>query len=133
MSWLALIFALEAGFWSQNELLYIEPTLDTLDASYRISSPYVMLETELEFFRLVRFGGNATIYIADVAGWQYSPYDSRYAFWAKLKWNFIELGFEHVCYHPVLARDRIDLGFLYGGSDRMFIRFDGVMHGKPKS
>lgn len=133
MSWLALIFALEAGFYSENMLLYNEPTLDVLSASYRISSPYVELETELEFFRLVRLGGSATIYVADVAGWQYSPYDSRFAAWAKLKWEFLEIGFEHVCYHPVLAQDRIDLGFLYGGSDRMFIRFEGMMRGKPKS
>jgi hypothetical protein len=125
MSWLAFIFVLEAGFQFQDVLLYEQPTFDELTASYAIESAYVAPEAGVELFDFLQVGGKTLIYMADTEGWQYAPFDSRYNFWARARWKFLELGREHECYHPILTARRPDLGFLYGGGDRVYLRPEG--------
>jgi hypothetical protein len=125
MTWLVFIFALEAGFQSQDVLLYERPTFEELTAGYAIESPYVALEAGAEFFGFLQIGGKALIYMADTTGWQYAPFDSRYTAWAKIRWRFLEIGAEHECFHPQLSESRPDVGFLYGGGNRFYLRLEG--------
>ncbi len=126
MTWLAFIFALEAGLQSSSELLYTAPGWDggSLQAGYQIESPYVQLEAAGELFEVLRVGGLAQIYFADTLSWQYAPYDARFVFFVQLSYAGFTLGWQHLCIHPLQSDERPDVGFLFGGGNRLFFRYE---------
>jgi hypothetical protein len=126
MTWLAFIFALEAGFQSSSELLFTVPDFDptSLQAGYQLQSPYVTLEAAGELFDFLRVGGSAQIFFADTIGWQYAPYDARFVFFLQASLYGFTLHYQHLCIHPLQSEGRPDLGFLFGGSDRISLRYE---------
>lgn len=137
MTWLAFFFALEMGFQSRSELLYNDPdwTSETVAAGYQIDSPYVLLQAEVIFFDFVAFGGWAQIYFADTESWMYAPYDGRFVFYfrgdVKLSRGLLlVLGWGHECIHPSLSMNRPDLGFLFGGGNKIYARIEAKVGGK---
>jgi hypothetical protein len=126
MNVLALIFALEAGFHSYGELMYTAPDWDggSLQAGYQIESPYVQLEAAGELFEILRVGGLAQIYFADTSSWMYAPYDARFVFFVQASFCGFTVGWSHLCIHPVQSGERPDVGFLFGGGNRLFLRYE---------
>lgn len=127
MTWLAFLFALEAGFQSQSVLLYTAPDWDpaSLQAGYQIDSPYIQLEASGELFGFLRLGGSSQVYFADTAGWQYAPFDARFRFFFQARFYGFTVGWEHECFHPQESPNRPDVGFLFGGGDRIYVRYEG--------
>ncbi len=126
MSWLAFIFALEAGFQAQSELMFTAPGWDggSIQAGYQIESPYVQVEAAVELFRFLQVGGSARVYFADTAGWEYAPFDARFPFFIKASLYGFTAGWEHLCIHPLQSPGRPDVGFLFGGGDRVYLRYE---------
>lgn len=127
MTWLAFIFALEAGFQSQSEILFTAPEWDaaSLSAGYQVDSPYVQLEAAGELFEFFRVGGAAKVFMADQNGWQYAPYDARFTFFFEGGFLGFTAGWEHLCIHPIESQGRPLAGWLYGGGDRIYLRYEG--------
>lgn len=130
MTWLAFVFALEAGFAQQQLVLFSVPALGPLDASYNTSSPYTTLEASVELLGFLDIGGGATIFMANTETYMYAPFDSRFAFHVKARHSFLTLGWEHECFHPILSGRRPAVGYLYGGGNRFFLRLEGKVGGK---
>ncbi len=126
MTWLAFIFALEAGFQSSSEFMFTAPGWDggSLQAGYQIESPYVQLEAAGELFEVLRVGGLAQIYFADTLNWQYAPYDARFIFFFQASAYGFTARWEHLCIHPLQSPSRPDVGFLFGGGDRISLRYE---------
>jgi hypothetical protein len=135
MTWLTFVFILEAGFQSQSELMYTEPNFDTLSAGYQIDSPYVLLGIEGIFFDFLALGGSAQIFVADTNSWMYAPYDTRFQFYLRGDFRIaprvlLTMGWEHECFHPALSWERPDVGFLYGGGDKIYARITASTKGE---
>ena len=133
MSWLAFIFALEVGFHAQSELMFTAPGWDggSLQAGYQIESPYVTLEAAGEIFDFLQVGGSAQIYFADTLGWQYAPYDARFIFFLQASFYGFTARWQHLCIHPLQTDGRPDVGFLLGGEDRISLRYEAKIRGRP--
>jgi len=131
MTWLAFIFALEAGFQSSDILMFTAPGFDagSLAAGYAIDSPYVQLEAAGELFDFLRVGGSAQIYMSDTDDWTYAPYDARFLFFFRATLAGFTMGFEHLCIHPLDSPGRPDFGWLYGGGNRMYLRYEAKIGG----
>jgi hypothetical protein len=123
---LAFIFALEAGFQSSNELLYTAPDWNegSLSAGYEMDSPYIQLEAAGELLDFFRVGGAAQIFMADTDNWQYAPYDARFTFYFQAHLAGFTAGWEHLCIHPIEAYGRPLIGWLYGGGDKLYLRYE---------
>lgn len=126
MTWLVFIFALEAGFQSTSELMFTAPGWDggSLQAGYQLESPYVQLEAAGELFDFLRVGGSAQVYFADTVSWQYAPYDARFVFFIRASLAGFTIGFSHLCIHPLQADGRPEVGFLLGGGNRIYLRYE---------
>ncbi len=126
MTWLAFIFALEAGFQSTSELMLTAPDFEpgSLQAGYQIESPYVQLEAAGELFGFLRIGCSIQIFFADTLGWQYAPYDARLPFFVEAKFYGFTVGWQHLCIHPLQSDERPDVGFLLGGGNRVYLRYE---------
>jgi hypothetical protein len=119
MNWIALVFALELGWMSQS--LHFE------GASYESASFYSELDGAVRIAGVLDVGGRVDTRFVDAAGYEFAPFDARYSVYTEVRWGGLSAGAEHTCIHPVMSGQRPDVGELYGGSDKIYVRFE---HGR---
>lgn len=124
MTWLIFIMALEAGIvpesgWVMREQSYVHP--DPL--------VYTQFEFEAEAWETLFVGGSIkTVAQKAEYGWTFAPNYDRYVFTAGVRAGQLELGWRHMCMHPVFAyigqrpRETVDLE---GAYDEFYIRIEG--------
>lgn len=125
MTWLALWFALQAGFMPNDLMVVYRPGIVSLDQQ----TEYVNLQGELRAFdnRVFLGGSIKTEMQQDGARANFMPESSTYLFTAGLRLGGVEIGYLHVCSHPVVPSYYL-LNPVIGydqGYDDFYIRFSG--------
>lgn len=126
MNWLVALFALEAGLVPQVSVWNVSadrPDIST-DTGY-----YTQLDAELLVAELLFVGGAVTTYVWSRNDGDYTviPSRSNYDFRTGIRYRGVEVGWRHMCAHPIAARwDQIDgdLGYEYS-HDQLYIRLSG--------
>lgn len=127
MTWLALAFALEVGFLPQAQLWNHQVSYKP----YLIedSSIYTELEARVTIAELLFIGGSVrTQSFRSDGKLNFSPVRDTYRFKAGLQYQGLEIGWRHMCEHPVTTNwqsiSASDLGF-ERGYDELYIQFSG--------
>ena len=100
MNWLILLYFLELGY---------SPFYDSRNASeidnIRIRNEsvyYITLDTEVIILNHLFIGGAVKTYFQDqINDYSYFPFEADYLFKAGFRYKNLELGFRHLCLHPV--------------------------------
>ena len=119
-----LFFALELGAVTENAWLMYETD------PYIMSSPsyYTELEVEVEIADMLFAGGSVKTRMWDSDGsWTFYPFNDEYIFNAGLRFDPVEVGFRHLCTHPVIpyiSATAPDVINYEGSYDEFYIRFE---------
>lgn len=95
MTWLAILFALEAGMIPQNAWYLYEDNQVSNSTGY-----YTTLEFEAQAWWLFAGGSVRTDMQTDNLT-NYDPHWMTYTFNAGVRWNMVEVGWRHMCSHPI--------------------------------
>ena len=98
MTWLAFIFALEAGWLpSGGFALYEAPAVVDVTGSF-----YVDMQAEgIAWKHLYLQGGMKAMMWSQPDDWTFWPHTMLYNIGAGLRWGPLDLGWRHYCVHPV--------------------------------
>lgn len=128
MSWIAVLFAIEAGFMPMNSWIEYPHT----DGTAIAETYYTHLDGEALLFDAVFVGGHVTTYMVP-AEYGFSPTGATYEFRAGFRFEPLDVGFRHVCGpHPVNAypqfgvRRDID-GAFEGAYEQVYVRLEGEL------
>lgn len=97
MTWLAVLFAIEAGMVPNNGWYVYEE-----HRGYEADQPgyYTTLEMEAQAW-LFFVGGSLRTDMTTDTYLNYNPHWVTYDFNAGIRWEFLEVGFRHRCTHPI--------------------------------
>jgi hypothetical protein len=100
MNWILLLFALELGYSPLYESLNSTP-LGT--ENIRIENNiYITLETEIKIKNIFFIGGSVKTYFNPmIKSKTFWPFENNYMFKTGLRYKNLEIGFRHLCLHPV--------------------------------
>lgn len=111
---LALAFALEIGAVPTSEWIMHET-----DYTYNDMSMFVMMDAELEIAEYLFVGGSIrTEMMKNDFDKTFAPISDRYVFRAGLRFGILELGYRHLCTHPVYA-------YVYQQDERPEVKYEG--------
>jgi len=100
MNWIILLYFLELGyspFYGSLNSLPVEEIQIVNENVY-----YIILDAEVIILDYLFIGGAVKTYFQDQADdYSYHPFESDYLFKAGLRYKNLELGFRHLCLHPV--------------------------------
>ena len=125
MTWLTLFFALEIGVTPQVGLVsYTEPIeYDNLDWGVF----YTELDAEVQLFRYLFAGGTMRTYMVPSEGINFSPRYNVYDLRAELRWQVLEAGWRHRCFHPMITYQPlldVEIQGIEGGYDEVYLRVE---------
>ncbi len=123
MNWLIILYFIELGY---------SPFYDSWNSlpvdELRISNENVFdvtLDAEVQIFDYFFMGGAIKSYFQDKENQDsFYPFESNYLFKAGLRYKNIELGFRHLCLHPVRPYEMIynAKGSTNGAYEEFYIR-----------
>ena len=100
MNWLIILYFLELGyspFYDSRNVSEIDNIRIRNESVY-----YITLDTEVQLFEYIFIGGAIKTYFqGNLNSKSYSPFEADYLFKAGLRFKNLELGFRHLCLHPV--------------------------------
>jgi hypothetical protein len=130
MTWLALIFALEAGWLPHGGFaLYDAPAVIDVTGSF-----YVDMQAEaVAWGHLYLQGGMKAMMWSQADNWTFWPHTMLYNIGAGLRWGPLDLGWRHYCVHPVMPYSILYDPVLTseGAWDEVFLRVQIQVGGKP--
>ena len=100
MNWLIFLFAIELGFAPSYGSLNITEGVPDFMLTEQVG--YVQMDAEVEMFDFLFVGGSMKTYIqgtSDITN--YHPFELDSFFNAGLRFGDMELGWRHLCLHPV--------------------------------
>jgi hypothetical protein len=98
MSWLVVLFAIEAGLMPSNDwYLYQEHELFEQDQP----GYYNALEVDAELWGWAFVGGTLRTDMTSDSFTNYNPHWVTYNFTAGARWKAFEIGWRHRCSHPI--------------------------------
>ena len=115
MSWIMFFFAVEAGLLSGQE------GLGHLGYYYPDKSTYITLEVEAQVGPWF-IGGDVETH-QTFLGTGFAPYRALYTFNTGFRWRAFEIGWRHMCDHPVISAS-VDPSPKSGGWDRIYLRVE---------
>ncbi len=97
MHWLALFFALEAGWMPAGDfVMYDPPSMETVAGSF-----YTEFEARVTAWGFLFVGGSVKTFVWLYEGeYTFAPERSLYSLEAGVKFGPVEVGFRHYCTHP---------------------------------
>ena len=99
MNWIILIYFLELGYSPFYQ------SLNVMEESSRINAEniyYITLDAEVVILDHLFIGGAVKTYFQDQKdNYTFYPFEADYLFKAGLRFGPLELGFRHLCLHPV--------------------------------
>ena len=99
MNWLVLLFAFEVGMVPNNGWVMQEFDYHLQEQNQY----YTEFEFEAEAWDTLFVGGKIKTRMYDSPdSWTYKPFTDEYTFNAGLRFDFLEIGFRHLCTHPVI-------------------------------
>ena len=125
MTWLTLIFALELGLAPQVGVIQYVPTEI---AVHEWEIGYTDLQAEVELFGVLFAGGGVRTYITPAGNLNFSPNTTVYDWRLGLRYEALELGWRHRCFHPTvpyLPLLQPEITGLEGSYDELYLRFEG--------
>ena len=107
MTWLVLLFALEMGLAPHYGSLNVIPESVELDVTENIG--YSLFEAEVVAWDTIFISGGVKTYFQSKYSTQtnYIPVESDYIFNTGLRFGQIELGWRHLCLHPVRPNETV--------------------------
>ena len=131
MSWIAFLFAVEVGMAAAPAWLVTVPEPEYLDQVVQLApalTAYTMLEVEAVILDLFRVGGAVATYSIRADGTlNYAPWTADYWVWAGLEHQGMSIGWRHICHHAIVSSARPQVGYLFGGGDVFYMRFEGLI------
>lgn len=123
MTWLAFVFALEAGWLPHGGFVaYEAPEVIMVNGSF-----YTVLQAEaVAWDYLYLAGGMKAMMWSQKGEWTFWPHTMLYNFGAGLRLGPIEVGWRHFCVHPVMPYSIIFDPHLKaeGAWDEIFLRVE---------
>lgn len=113
MSWLAFLFAAEIGYASLGNIEYTPG-----------QAVYTELEVGIIVAELLEIGFASQCYMGPVFSLPYAPWHQDYWAWMQAYYRGFTAGWRHVCHHPVLSPARPDVGYMFGGGNVLFVRYE---------
>ena len=95
MSWLILLYFLELGYAP------FYGSLNTSEIFLDQNIFYTNMDAEVIILDHLFIGGAVKTYIHSTDSYDYFPFEADYLFKAGIRLNNLELGFRHLCLHPV--------------------------------
>lgn len=123
MSWLIVLFAIEAGMVPNNAWwLYQEhEVFESDEPGY-----YTDFEIEAELWGWAFVGGSLRTDMTTDTFRNYSPHWFTYDFTAGARWEFLEVGWRHRCSHPIQTYvthpSRLREPVIEGAYDEFYLR-----------
>jgi len=121
MNWIAFLFALELGIMPNGTLETFTPgpaTSQDLDGDF-----YVLFEAEATLFDFLFIGGDVRTEVKNrTTDKSFSPHSAYYGFRAGIRLEPIEVGFRHMCAHPVVPGSIYVAKQWEGWYDEVYIR-----------
>ena len=124
MSWLVLVFALEAGWLPNGAVVMYEVP----EVSIFTGSLYTDLSAQLEIAEVLYVGGGTRINVwASEGEYTFWPAAAYFSFEAGARWKGVEIFFRHYCQHPIAPYVPVwDYHGVWEGSyEEVGIRFTG--------
>lgn len=111
---LALAFALELGVVPTSEWIMHET-----DYTYNDTAMYVMMDAEVEITDYLFVGGSIrTEMMKNSFDQTFAPISDQYIFRAGARIGILEIGYRHLCTHPVFA-------YVYQQEERPQVNYEG--------
>lgn len=129
MTWLAILFVLEAGTVPTNNwVFYDEGERDVVEQELGY---YTDLQADVVFAERVFVGGGVRTDMRPSSVDNWIPHWTAYDFRAGLRIGGLEAGFRHRCNHPIQtytwsAKD-LKMPSAEGAYEEIYLRFDGAM------
>lgn len=125
MNWLILLYFIELGYSP-----FYESANKFVDFSYIKNENvyFITLDIEAELLKYIFIGGAVKTYFQDrINSKSYLPFEADYLFKAGLRYKNIELGFRHLCLHPVRPYEMYyqPQGSTDGAYEEFYIRISG--------
>ena len=99
MNWIILLYFIELGvspYYSSFNVVDNVP-----DRSFSKNIMYVTVDAEIVINKYIFIGGAIKTYMKIEDVFNYYPFESDYLFKAGFRYKSLELGFRHLCLHPV--------------------------------
>ena len=125
MTWLTLFFALEIGITPQISLVSYSPEVEWDMLRWGVF--YTELDAEIQLFRYIFAGGMMRTYMVPAEGINFSPRYNIYDFRAGLRWQMLEVGWRHRCFHPMIAYQpllNVEIQGIEGAYDEIYFRVE---------
>lgn len=136
MTWVAFLFAVELGVANLANAKLVEYVPgQTIYANPKTSlgqTVYVELEAGVVLAEILEIGGASQTYMSAVSLTSYAPWHADYWFWAKAHYRGLSVGLRHICQHPGLTPVRPEVGYLFGGGNVMFVRYETPRVGRER-
>ena len=124
-------YEFEVGWIPQNGWILYNPTQSDI---YSTVNLYTNFEAELLFFDLIFVGGgmrNTFFYAGEGNSIDFSPYEMYFNFTLGLKTENFEIGYRHMCAHPLIAYahpEQLSNRIIEGSYDELYIKFKGKVN-----
>jgi hypothetical protein len=125
MPWLVLAFALQLGYTPDATMLMYQPTFSPPNA---MEEELVDFDFEARLFNFIYVGGNMAAPMWHTVGLSFWPNELQSEVRAGIRIGDIEVGWSHICTHPVIpyaARTQI---LWEGWYDEFHIKISGEVH-----
>ena len=100
MNWLILLYFLELGYAPFYQSLNVLPVDNKKIKNESVM--YITIDAEIIVLEHLFIGGAVKTYFQDDAtDYSYIPVEADYLFKAGFRYKNLELGFRHLCLHPV--------------------------------
>jgi hypothetical protein len=122
MQWLIFLLAFEIGTtpyngWVMQDGVHVQET----------PQHYTTFEVEAEAFEHLFIGGEIRTRMYGVKdSWTFSPFADEYTFRAGVRFGPVEMGFRHLCTHPVvpyIASSGVDIAY-EGAYEELYVRVE---------
>ena len=123
------MFFFEAGKINDTLTMFVQPKTGTEKVGfydYNEGFYYTNIGAKITMFDLLSIGGEAMI-IEEASDHlcRFHPFQSDFKFYTSLKYNFIAIGYEHWCLHPIASgKPNADYTYKIGVGDKFYVRFE---------
>jgi hypothetical protein len=123
MNWLVLAFSLHLGFTPDATVFaYQPPAIVTFEEAMGVISS----EVEARFWSMVYIGGSLTVPVWKIDGIGFWPMELQSEIRAGVRLGGIEIGWSHLCTHPVMPYSTFGRQALWEGFYNEFhLKFSG--------
>jgi hypothetical protein len=127
MNWLAFVFAFQLGCAPNVIMSMYDPPPSVI---LQESEIIISFDAEIRAWDLLYVGGNVSVPMWKVSGITFFPNELQSIFKAGLRYKGIEIGWSHLCVHPVVPYLPLsETKILWEGNyDEFHLKFSGEVH-----